>query len=128
LSSRIRQTDLVSKVEVYRLARVAEYLIVDSTRLDRRFRLIGYRLDGFGRYQPIEPDDQGRLLSKTTGLWFQVSPDGERVLLSQHPTGRPLLTRKEEEILRKAAEERARRAEAEVERLQAELNRLRGRG
>lgn len=114
LSSRIRQTDLVSKVEVYRLAGVAEYLIVDSTRRDRRFRLIGYRLDAFGRYQSIEPDDQGRFLSKTTGLWFQVSPDGERVLLSEYPSGRPLLTRKEEEVLRKAAEERARRAEDEV--------------
>jgi Uma2 family endonuclease len=142
LSARIRRTDLVSKVEVYRLAGVAEYLIVDSTRRDRRFRLIGYRLDGFGRYQPIEPDDQGRFLSKTTGLWFQVSPDGERVLLSEHPTGRPLLTCGEEVALRKAAEERtrveaearraaeerARQAEAENARLRAELDRLRGRG
>jgi hypothetical protein len=42
-------------VEVY-----AEYLIVDSTRRDRRFRLLGHRLDGSGRYQPIQPDDQGR--------------------------------------------------------------------
>jgi Uma2 family endonuclease len=130
LSSRIRQTDLVSKVDVYRRAGIAEYLILDSTRRDRRFRLLGYRLEGSGRsarYQAIEPDDQGRILSETTGLWFQVSPDGVRILLSEYPTSQPLLNREEEETLRKAAEERARRAEDEVARLRAELDRLRER-
>jgi Uma2 family endonuclease len=117
LSSRIRQTDLVSKVDVYRQAGIAEYLIVDCTRRDRRFRLLGYRLAGPARYQPIEPDDQGRLLSETTGLWFQVSPDGSRVLISEYPAGRPLLTRQEEKTLRKAAEEEAARLRAEIERL-----------
>jgi Uma2 family endonuclease len=124
LSSRIRQTDLVSKVDVYRLAGIPEYLIVDSTRRDRRFRLLGYRLEGSGhpyRYRPIEPDDEGRVLSETTGLWFQVSPDGRRVLLSEYPTGRPLLIREDEERLRKAAED-------EAARLRAELDRLRTKG
>jgi Uma2 family endonuclease len=118
LSSRIRRTDLEAKVEHYRRAGIPEYLIVDSTRRDRRFRLLGYRLDAFGRYQSIEPDDQGRFLSETTGLWFKASPDESRVLISEYPTGRPLLTRQEEEILRKAAED-------EVARLRAELDRLR---
>jgi len=151
LSSRIRRTDLKDKVEHYRQAGIPEYLIVDSKRRDRRFRLLGYRLDGFGppaQYQSIEPDEEGRLLSETTGLWFQASPDGVRVLISEHPSGRPLLTREEEEILRKAAEERAwieaearkaveermraeaaarKVAEQEVARLRAELDRLRGR-
>jgi Uma2 family endonuclease len=131
LSSSIRKTDLVDKVEVYRQAGIAEYLIVDSTRSDCRFRLLGHRLEGsgsFARYEPIEPDDQGRVLSETTGLWFQVSPDGNRVLLSEAATGRRLLTREEEETLRKEAEERARRAEDEIARLRAELDRLRSRG
>jgi Uma2 family endonuclease len=137
LSSRIRQTDLVDKVDVYRRAGISEYLIADSTRRDRRFRLLGYRLEGSGpsaRYEPIEPDDQGRVLSETTGLWFQVSPDGDRILLSEEATGQRLLTREEEEILLAAAEERvrveakARRvAEEEVVRLRAELDRLRSR-
>jgi hypothetical protein len=86
---------------------IAEYLIVDSRRRDRRFRLLGHRLDGSGRCQPIEPDEEGRLLSETTGLWFQASPDGSRVLISEYPSGRYLLTREQEEALRKAAEERA---------------------
>ena len=30
---------------------------------------------------PIEPDEEGRLLLETTGLWFQASPDGGRVLM-----------------------------------------------
>ena len=127
LSSRIRQTDLVSKVDIYALAGVAEYLIVDSTRRDRRFRLVGHRLDASGRYRPISPDHQGRVLSESTSLWFQISPDGNRVLLSEYPSGQALLTREDEEELRKAAEERARHAEEEIARLRAELDRLKQR-
>jgi len=125
-SARIRRTDLVSKVEIYALAGIAEYVIVDSKLRDPRFRLLGYRLDRSGRYQAIEPDDQGRILSETTGLWFQISPDGDEVLLFEHPAGEPLLTHEQEGELRKVAEERAARAEAELERLRAEIERLRG--
>jgi colicin import membrane protein len=125
-SSRIRQTDLVSKVEIYALAGILEYVVVDSTRRDRRFRLLGYRLDRSGRYRAIEPDDQGRILSETTGLWFQISPDGEQVLLFKAPTGEPLLAWEDEEKLRKTAEEEAAAAKSELARLQAELERLRG--
>jgi Uma2 family endonuclease len=123
LSSSIRRTDLVDKVGVYRQAGIEEYLIVDSTRRDRRFSLLGHRLEGsgsFARYEPIEPDDQGRVLSETTGIWFQVSPDGNRILLFEAATGQRLLTWEEEETLRKAAED-------EVARLRAELDRLRSR-
>ena len=122
-SSRIRQTDLVSKVEVYALAGIPEYVIVDSTRRDRRFRLLGYRLDRSGRYQAIEPDDQGRILSETTGVWFQISADGQQVLLFKYPAGEPLLAGEERA---RAAEEMAHAAEAELARLRAEFERLRG--
>jgi len=131
LSSRIRQTDLVDKVDCYSRAGIAEYLIADCERRDRRFRLLGYRLDTSGRYRRIEPDEQGRLLSETTGLFFQASPDGRRVLISESSSGRLLLPHEEEEILRKAAEERARieaearkAAEEEITRLRPELQRL----
>jgi Uma2 family endonuclease len=124
LSSRIRKTDLEDKVALYRHVGIPEYLIVDSQRRDRRFRLLGYRLGPSG-YQPIEPDGEGRLLSETTSLWFQVSPDGNRVRMFEHPSGRPLLTHREEAALREAAEEKARAAEAEIARLRAELDRLR---
>jgi Uma2 family endonuclease len=117
LSSRIRKSDLEDKVALYRRAGIPEYLIVDSQRRDRRFRLLGYRLGPSG-YQPIEPDEEGRFLSETTGLWFQVTPDGNRVRIFEHPSGRPLLTLAEEGDRRQAAE-------AEVARLRAELDRLR---
>ncbi|MFL6198789.1 MAG: Uma2 family endonuclease [Thermoanaerobaculia bacterium] len=142
LSSRIRKTDLEDKVVLYRRAGIPEYLIVDSQLRDRRFRLLGYRLGPSG-YEPIEPDEEGRLLSETTGLWFQASPDGRRVLMFEHPSGRPLPTRREIEEkakaevaqARKAAEEQTRAeaearkaAEAEVARLRAEIDRLRKTG
>lgn len=138
LSSRIRKADLEDKVALYRRVGIPEYLIVDSQLRDRRFRLLGYRLGPSG-YQPIEPDAEGRLLSETTGLWFQASPDGRRVLMFEYPSGRPLPTRREieeqakaEAQARKAAEEQAKveaearkAAEAEVARLRAEVDRLR---
>jgi Uma2 family endonuclease len=94
LSSRIRKADLEDKVALYRRAGIPEYLIVDSQRRDRRFRLLGHRLGPSG-YEPIEPDEEGRLLSETTGLWFQVTPDGNRVRVFEHPSGQPLPTRQE---------------------------------
>jgi Uma2 family endonuclease len=119
LDSRIRRTDLRDKVDVYQSVGVREYVILDSTRRDRRFRLLGHRLDRTGRYGPIEPDAEGRILSESAGLWFQVSPDGQRVLLFEHPSGRRLLSLEEERESREAAE-------AEIARLQSELRRLRG--
>ena len=129
----IRQADLKDKVEVYERAGVQEYVIVDWTLMNLRFRLVGYRLDSSGRYQPIQPDTEGRFLSETAGVWFQVSPVGQRILLYEHPTGRRLLNLEEQEERAKDAERKALRegearkaAEAEVERLRAEIERLRG--
>lgn len=119
LSSRIRRVDLMDKVEIYQRAGVTEYVIADSTVRDRRYRLLGYRLDRSGRYRPIRPDAQGRLLSETTGVWFQVSPEGERIFLLEHPGGRRLLNLEETDDAR-------RKAEAELDRLRQELERLRG--
>jgi len=134
-SPETRQSDLVDKVELYRTAGIPEYLIVDSPTgvTGMPFQLLGYRLDAAGRYQPMVPDAEGRFLSETTGIWFQVSPDGQRILLLENSTGRRLLNLEEQEERAKAAERTALReaearkaAEAEVERLRAELERLRG--
>ena len=127
-----RQADLVDKVELYRIAGIPEYLIVDSPSdvTGLPFTLLGYRLDAAGRYKPMQPDAEGRFLSETTGIWFQVSPDRQRIFLFEDPTGRRLLNLTEqkeranrEAEARKAAEERATRAEAELD---PELERLRG--
>ncbi|HEX5715348.1 MAG TPA: Uma2 family endonuclease [Thermoanaerobaculia bacterium] len=127
-SARIRRTDLERKVEAYERVGIYEYLIVDSPREapSRWYSLLGYRLDAQGRYQPIKPDAEGRILSETTDLWFQVSPDRSRILLFEHPSGRPLLTSTElEETVAREAEAR-KIAEAELVRLQEEIERLRG--
>jgi Uma2 family endonuclease len=148
MSARVRRTDLVDKVGLYQRVGIPEYLIVDATRKRgvRRYTLLGYRLDARGRYQPIEPDAEGGLLSATTGIRFQIGPTGDRVLLFEAATGRRLLNLDEQEErtqaaegraireaeARRAAEEKAIReedarkaAEAEVARLRAEIERLR---
>jgi Uma2 family endonuclease len=121
-SARVRQTDLTSKVKLYASVGILEYFIVDSPRRRRgvrRYTLLGYRLDSFGRYQSVPLDAQGRLLSETTGIWFQVNPAGDRVLLFDAATGHRLLNLNEQG-------ERAEAAEEEVARLRAEIERLRG--
>jgi len=113
-SARIRRTDLERKVKLYERVGVSEYLIADSPREapSRWYSLLGYRLEAQGRYQPIEPDAEGRILSETTGLWFQVSPDRSRILVFEYPGGRRLLTSTE--------------LEDELAHLQEEMKRLRG--
>jgi Uma2 family endonuclease len=120
-SARIRRTDLDRKVELYQRVGIPEYLIADSPRQapSRWYSLLGYRLNAQGRYQPIEPDAEGCILSETTGLWFQVSPDRSRILVFEHPSGRRLLSSVE-------LEDEAAQAEAELARLRKEIERLRG--
>jgi len=125
LDSRLRQTDLETKVKVYQSAGIEEYVIADSVLADLRYRLLGYRLDAAGRYQPIELDAEGRLLSETTGLWFQVSPDGDRVFVFERPSGRRLLNSAEHEAQANHEAEARKAAEDEIARLRVEIERLR---
>ncbi|HYQ85406.1 MAG TPA: hypothetical protein VEP28_15625, partial [Rubrobacter sp.] len=99
---------------------VEEYLLVHLPRryTGYRHRVQGYRLASDGLYRPIEPDAQGRILTRTVGLWFTVSMDGQRVLVGDAATGEVLLTPIEEV-------ERRKTAETEIARLQAELEHLR---
>lgn len=124
-----RRNDLERKVEIYRRAGVPEYLILDppAAATQGRFLLIGYRLDAEGRYQRIEPNPQGFLLSETTRLLFGVAEDGRTPLVIDATTGDRLLAVDEIEA-RAAREAEARKAaEAELARLRAELERLKGR-
>ena len=134
---RIRDVDERTKPKLYARIGVEEYLLVDLPRKanHRRFQIRGLQLDDQGRYQPMESDPQGRLLSRVTGLLFGVSAKGDRIEVFVAATGERLLSSKEEEEGRKAAEEQAAReaegrkaAEAELARLREELKRLRGEG
>lgn len=130
--ARIRRTDEVDKVKVYEKVGIEEYLLVDLPRRanGHRFQLKGYRM-GSGmeperRYQPMQPDAQGRFVSETLGLAFGVSPDGDRVYVFNLESGERLLNGAEQEQALKAAEERAAQAEEKLSRLHAEIERLKG--
>lgn len=82
------------KVEIYERAGILEYLILDPpASADEECRLSGFRLNSAGRYEPVSPDAQGRLLSTTTGLLFAAS--GRTVQLFDATTGERLLTSSE---------------------------------
>jgi Uma2 family endonuclease len=108
-----QSADHQKKVRIYERAGIPEYLILDPPAPDA-CRWTGYRLNASGRYEPILPDAEGRLLSVTTGLRFGVSPDGRSILLTDAETGERLQT---------AAETRV-----ELARLKAELDRLKASG
>ncbi|MFY9819834.1 MAG: Uma2 family endonuclease [Thermoanaerobaculia bacterium] len=121
-----RRNDYEKKVKIYRRAGIPEYLIVEPILIrGLPVRLLtGYRLDAKGRYQPIEPDGEGRLLSETAGLLFGIGEDRALVVFDAR-TGQRLLKPSEIAAAQEAAEARARTAEAEADRLRAELERLR---
>lgn len=117
-SRKIREADEVDKVRIYQRVGIPEYFLVDTARRKNGFRcqLKGYRLDSQGRYQPVPPDSEGRLLSEETGLWFTVSLDGRRVVLVDAATGEAIRPRREEWAARKAEARRADREAARADR------------
>lgn len=126
-SKAIRKVDEVDKVAAYSRAGIPEYVLIDLPRRGNRYRLglQGYRLDSEGKYVPIEPDSQARLLCEATRLRFCVEEGRVRVIDDR--TGQPLLYSDEEEARRRAAEEARKTAEEETARLREELERLQSR-
>ena len=122
---RLREADEVDKVGIYQRVGIPEYFLVDTPRRKNglRFGLKGYRLNSRGRFRPIPPDSKGRLLSEQTGLWFAVSPKGDRILLIDAATGKTLLSRKEQEAALKAEAEKTRREAERAEREAARADR-----
>jgi Uma2 family endonuclease len=115
------------KVRVYEQVGIQEYILINPHfETGGEFDLIGYRLVN-GRYRPIKPDAQGRLLSETTGVWFALDETKRALILTDALTGERLLTEEEEyEALMAAkaqAEAETQRAEAETQRAEAEAQR-----
>ena len=115
---RLRQKDLEKNVDVYARAGVEEYLIFNPVRIGAQvpLELLGYHLTGGRRYTRIPPLPQGRVLSRTTGLFFWSDPDARRIEIFDQATGARLLTDDEEKA-------RADAAEAQVRELKALLGR-----
>ncbi|HSK78813.1 MAG TPA: hypothetical protein VLQ45_20325, partial [Thermoanaerobaculia bacterium] len=103
------------KVAIYESAGVQEYLILDPPPVTRNgcFQMTGYRLDARGRYRLAEPD-QGGFLSQTTGLWFGLTPDGQKLYLVDFATGERLETPSEAKARAAYEAERRRVAEARI--------------
>jgi Uma2 family endonuclease len=122
-----RRNDYERKVEIYQKAGIPEYLILDppTSRTKKRLLMTGYRLGVDGRYQQIEADAEGRLLSQTTQLLFGVAEDGRTLQVVDVATGEHLPAPEEVEAALARETEARKAAESEVARLRAELERLR---
>lgn len=109
-----KREDSTQKPKTYEMLGVNELFLYDPTQDYLRPALQGYRMGPNG-YQPIEPDDQGRLESRELGLYLRIE-DGDLELIDIQ-SGQTILTEAEAE---RAAREAA---EAEVRRLRDELKR-----
>jgi Uma2 family endonuclease len=103
VSPRYRREDRVRKLKAYEQAGVQEYVIIDQWEQGNETadEIIGYRLVN-GRYRPIPPDEQDRLLCQTVGLW--LSMQNGRIVMEDAKTGERLLSPLEMKAAREAAE------------------------
>lgn len=106
VSPRYRKEDREIKVVEYAKARVQEYAIIDrrTYRAQILDEVLGYRLIET-HYQPITPDDEGRILCDTVGLWLSLQ-DG-RLVMEDAITGSRLQTSVELEAAKNLAQQQA---------------------
>jgi hypothetical protein len=98
---------------------VREYFLYDPEAEYLRPPLLGYRR-GEGRFERIEPNDRGLLVSQSLGITLEL--DGPDLVLRDAASGSVLLTHQEAaETQREAAE--AQRQAAEMQRDAAEAQR-----
>jgi Uma2 family endonuclease len=91
VSPRYRKEEKGTKVEQYERAHIQEYVIVDrrTQRGQVLEEVLGYRLVA-GRYRPLTPDDDGRILCKTVGLWISLREGN--IVMEDVQTGERLRT------------------------------------
>jgi Uma2 family endonuclease len=84
--------DDTTKVDIYERVGIEEYIIIDANFAEdeSEIELTGYRLVN-GRYRLIRPDPQGRLLSQTTNVWFELDQKKRNLFLVDATTGKRLL-------------------------------------
>ena len=87
-SESTRDEDLGFKKDLYERLGVEEYFLYDPTADYLTSRLQGYRLTD-SRYQPVSPEPDGALRSRTAGVTLAV--EDSRVRLVVTATGRRLL-------------------------------------
>jgi Uma2 family endonuclease len=102
------------KKDLYARLGVEEYFLDDPLGEYLEPALQGFRLVR-GRYEPIEPDEEGMLLSRTTGLLLRR--DGQGVRLIDAKTREPLLRIEEQDRALSEMKQALRAAQEEIERL-----------
>jgi Uma2 family endonuclease len=122
---RLRKKDLEENVDIYARAGVEEYLIFNPIRIGSTepLELLGYHLAGGLRYTEIQPNLQGRILSRTTGLCFWSDPGARRIEIFDSSTGARLLSDDEEKARADAAQAQVAEKDEEIARLRALLGR-----
>ncbi|MBE9117278.1 Uma2 family endonuclease [Lusitaniella coriacea LEGE 07157] len=106
VSPRYRKEDREKKVLEYARTQVPEYVIVDRRRQRGELvdEVLGYRLVE-GIYQPIAPDEDGRILCETVGVLMSLQ-EGQLVI-EDAETGERLLSSLELEAAKESAEQQA---------------------
>jgi Uma2 family endonuclease len=105
------------KKDLYARLGVEEYFLDDPLGEYLEPALQGFRLVR-GRYEPIEPDEEGMLLSRTTGLLLRR--DGQGVRLIDAKTREPLLRIDEQDRALSEMKRALRAAQEEIERLRGQ--------
>jgi Uma2 family endonuclease len=126
-SDSTEENDFARKKALYESLGIEEYLLYDPLAL-RIPQIQGFRLADDGHYQPVAPEPDGALVSRTTGVTLRL--EGQLIRAFDTATGRIFLRSPEKdaaiaEARQIAAQEReARRAlEEEIARLRSELER-----
>jgi Uma2 family endonuclease len=116
-SPETRSNDLIAKVEIYALAKVPRYIIVDTRIWDghETIYLIGYHLTPRG-YEVLAPDEVGRFWLEPVGVWLGIRDN--RVTCFD-AAGEPIGDYPELDAARIEAEARAETAEARAETAEA---------
>ncbi len=87
VSPRYRKEDREIKVVEYAEGKVQEYVIIERRTVSEE--VLGYRLVG-ENYQPITPDEEGRILCETVGLFMSLRSG--RIVMEDAQTGDRLQT------------------------------------
>lgn len=124
VSPRYRKTDRETKVVQYAQAGVQEYVILDRRRYRKQTldEVLGYRLVD-GHYQPLTPDDDGRILCQTIGVWISLQ---EQLVMEDAETGKRLMTSLELEAANQALEAANQALEQQASEMAALLARYQG--
>lgn len=108
------QEDLGPKKVLYQSLAVREYFLFDPAGEWLTEQLMGFRLMG-DEYQDVLPEKGGGLLSLELGL--RLVPEGSRLALYQHKTGKKILAPDDAYLRLEHLEKKLAKTQAELKRL-----------